>query len=140
MDITAPARNSSGLGEVIHCQQALAYAANVCVGLVVGYSFLKAYGLCVDPVADCLRNCRSQSPSASPASSELVQDDSDKQGDVQCACVSHSALHSVSGPHPGVLLDDVLQLFFPGDALGIFASAPTPSILHVVTPFLSMSP
>ena len=121
MDITVPARNSSGLEELIHCQRPFVYAGNVRAGLVVEYQFLKAYGLCVDPAVDCLRDCRSQSQLASPASSELVQDNPDKQGDVESACVSHSALHSVSGSDPGVLVDDVLQLFFPGDALGTFA-------------------
>ena len=139
MDITVPAQNSSGLEELIHCQRAFVYAAYVRGGLVIGYPFFKAYGLCVDPVADCLRDCLSQSPSASPAISELVQDNSDKQGDVQCACVAHSALHSVSGSDPGVLLDDLLQIFFLGDALGVFAFAPSQSILPVVTPLLSMS-
>ena len=126
MDITVPVRNSSGLEELIHCQRAFVYAADVCGGLVVGYPFLKAYGLCVDPVADCLRDCLSsaQSPLASPASSELVQDNSNKQGDVQCACVSHSAFHSVSGSDPGVLLDDVLQLFFLGAPWGLLHLRP----------------
>ena len=62
MVITVPARNSSGLEELIHCQRAFVYAADVLGGLVVGYPFLKAYGLCVDPVADCLRDSLSQSP------------------------------------------------------------------------------
>ena len=118
MIITVPARNSSGLEGLTQCQRAFVYAAQVCGGLVAGYPFSKAYALCVYPVADCLRDCPSHSLSTSSASSELVEDTPNKQGDVQCACISHSALHPVSRSDPGVLLDDVLQLSISGRRLG----------------------
>ena len=118
MNITVPAWDSSGLEELVQCQQAFVYAADVRGGMVVGYLFLKAYGLCVDPVADCLRDCLTQSPAVIKSQAESVQAVSGAVHASQCACAAHSALSSSVVADPDCLLDSVLHLVFPGDALG----------------------
>ena len=82
----------------------LCVRAEVRGGMVVGYPFLKACGLCVDPVADCLRDCLTQSTAVIKSQAESVQAVSGAVHASQCACAVHSALSSSVVADPDSLL------------------------------------
>ena len=97
IDITVPVKDPLGSVEHIQCQRAFAYAANIQGGLVGGYPFLRGYGLCVDPVADCLRGRRTQSVQVSSVNAFSVPAVDPTTGSGQrCACMTHSAFETVT--------------------------------------------
>ena len=117
MDTTVPVEDHLGAVEHIQCQRAFVYAADAQGGLVAGYPFLKAYGLCVDPVADCLRDCRTQSVQVSSVEAVSVPAvDPTIGGGQQCACMTHSAFETVTDNDLEAILDRVLQLTRPGSS------------------------
>ena len=115
MDITVPVKDHLGSVEHIQCQRAFVYTADVKGGLVAGYLFLKAYRLCVDPVADCLRDCQTQSVQVSSVEAVSVPAvDQTTGGEQRCACMTHSAFESVTDNDLEGILDTVLPLTRPG--------------------------
>ena len=97
MNITVPGQDSSGLEELVQCQRAFVYAPDVRGGMVVGYPFLKAYRLCVDPVADCLRDCLTQSPAVFESQADSVQAVSGAVHALQCACSKKKCFSNALG-------------------------------------------
>ena len=123
MDITVPVKDHLGSVEHIQCQRAFVYAADIQGGLVAGYPFLRSYGLCVDPVADCVRDCRTRSVQVSSVEAVSVPAVDPTTGcEQQCACMTHSAFETVTDNDLEGILDRVLQLSRPGSSPCVLAA------------------
>ena len=54
LDLTVPVRDRHGVEGFLTCEQVFVYSAEIGNGCIVGYSFLKCYGLEIDAPRDCL--------------------------------------------------------------------------------------
>ena len=54
LDLTVPVRDRHGVEGFLTCEQVFVYSAEISNGCIVGYPFLKSYGLQLDASRDCL--------------------------------------------------------------------------------------
>ena len=54
LDLTVPVRDCHGVEGFLTCEQVFVYSAEISNGCIVGYLFLKCYGLQLDAARDCL--------------------------------------------------------------------------------------
>ena len=54
LDLTVPVRDRHGVEGFLTCEQVFVYSAEISNGCIVGYPFLKCYGLQLDASRDCL--------------------------------------------------------------------------------------
>ena len=62
LDLTVPVRDRHGVEGFLTCEQLFVYSAEISNGCIVGYPFLKCYGLQLDASRDCLVDTLQSTP------------------------------------------------------------------------------